>query len=303
MNKQNIEIAKSYSAMSLLQNGVKKLPTIVEPIFPSTGVCAVAGSSDTGKSSFLRQLAISVAIGEKEFLGFKTNYVHRRVLYVATEDDENAISFLLTKVNGVLNRKSEDYKGLEYIFETEDLLINLELKLENQKVDVIIIDAFSDIYEGSMNESSKVRKFLNQYSQLAQKYKCLIIFLHHTGKSTDKLAPSKHNLLGSQGFEAKMRLVIELRLDKHDSSLRHLCIVKGNYLDQSYKNQSFVLKFDENLMFSSTENRVPFDKLNTKYNSDEKEKVKRLKQSGKTQKEIASILKISQSTVSRYLKK
>ena len=88
---------------------------------------------------------------------------------------------------------------------------------------------------GSVNESNQVRLFLNQYSQLARKSKCLIIFMHNCGKRTEHFMPSKHNLLGSQAFEAKMRLVLELRTDIENVTYQHLCRVKGNYRSAEYK--------------------------------------------------------------------
>ena len=112
-----------------------------------------------------------------------------------------------------------------------------------------------------MNEGNQVRQFLMQYSQLANKYKCLVIFLHHCGKRTEMFMPSKHNLLGSQAFEAKMRLVLELRSDIADISCKHLCCVKGNYLSAEYKSESIKLRFSEHLTFKETGERVPFENL------------------------------------------
>lgn len=52
----------------------------------------------------------------------------------------------------------------------------LDKRLSAKPADLVIVDCFSDLYMGSMNESNQVRLFLNQYSQLASKHKCLIIF-------------------------------------------------------------------------------------------------------------------------------
>jgi RecA-family ATPase len=290
-----------YSAMELLNRKVEEIPCLLEPIIPKVGVCAIAGSSDTGKSSFLRQFAIYTVLGIEQFVGFKLNSIHRRAIYVSTEDDDNAISFLLNKANLTLNRTPDQYQGLQFIFETENLLEKLHSILESQKVDVIIIDCFTDLYGKSMNDTNQVRTFLNDYSQLAQLHKCVIIFLHHTGKRTDELAPSKHNLLGSQGFEAKMRLVIELKTDPFEADKRHLCIVKGNYLAKDYKTESFVLRFDENLLFTHSGERKPFGEL-TDNKPEAKNQVKALHAEGKTQADIAKRLGLSQSTISRYLK-
>lgn len=55
------------SAQELIQMNNKELPSLLKPLFPRTGLIALAGSSDTGKSSFLRQFAINLAIGANSF--------------------------------------------------------------------------------------------------------------------------------------------------------------------------------------------------------------------------------------------
>src|SRR5690606_11737664 len=104
----------------------------------------------------------------------------------------------------------------------------------------------------------------NRYRSVANKHKCSIGFLHHTGKRTEKLAPSRNNILSGQGYEAKMRLVIELRNDNANSDYKHLCIVKGNYLSREMKDSSYVLQFNpDTFLFESTGERTPFEQLAT----------------------------------------
>ncbi len=292
-----------YSAKELLDRKATKMPCLIDPIIPKVGLCCLAGSSDTGKSSFLRQLGTSIVLGESHFLGFKVNASHNKVIYVSTEDDDYAISYLLNKSFAPKGISSDYIEGLKYLFDTIDLLSRLRAILENEPHDLIIIDAFSDLYGNSMNDSNQVRIFLHQYNLLAHEFKCAIIFLHHTGKHTEDKMPSKNNLLGSQGFEAKMRLVIELRNDPLDPTKRHMCIVKGNYLPSSYKNESYVLEFKDEMEFDSTGNRVPFEMLGGNTKIDRVEEVKRLKKEGNTQLEISEKTGIPQPTVSRYLKR
>ena len=97
--------------------------------------------------------------------------------------------------------------------------------------------------------------------ELAKRHRCLLIYLHHTGKRLENQAPSKNNLIGSQGLEAKMRVVVEMRKDPTDARYRHLCIVKANYLDESYKTHSYKLQFNSNMTFTNTGERVAFQEL------------------------------------------
>jgi archaellum biogenesis ATPase FlaH len=236
-----------------------KMP-LIEPIFPCVGVMAVVGTSDTGKSSFLRQLAFAIAYGESNFLGYKINAVHNRALYVTTEDDLGSIKRLL-KIQFGIPEEIEKTERLKFIFDSDDILNRIGNEIAKVPVDLIIIDAFADIFTGQLNANNEVRVFLNAYRELAIKHNCLIIFLHHTGKWTENKEPNKNNSIGSQGFEAKLRLLVEIRKDPRDRGIRHLCIVKGNYLPDEFKRGSIATRFNERMLFENLGYGVPFDQL------------------------------------------
>ena len=245
----------------LLNRNIREIPTLLNPLFPKSGLVCLAGSSETGKSALLRQLSMSVSAGLKTFLGMKLNVIHRSAIYVSTEDDEIANAYLIARQNIDLKLSPQSLNGLRFLFDSEDVVEELDRRLTANPADLVVVDCFSDLYVGSMNEGNQVRQFLMQYSQLANKHKCLVIFLHHCGKRTETFMPSKHNLLGSQAFEAKMRLVLELRSDIADVTYKHLCCVKGNYLSADYKSESIKLLFSEHLTFKETGERVPFENL------------------------------------------
>jgi hypothetical protein len=186
----------------------------------------------------------------------------------------------------------EAYVTLDFIFDTDNLVANLEAMLEDKPRDVVIIDAFADLYTGPLNENNRVRSFLNTFSQLAVRYNTLVIFLHHTGKRTESLAPSKHNAIGSQGFEAKMRLMMELRQDPERHDIRHLCVVKGNYLPSEFKHDSFELRFTPSLNFEATGERIPFAMLRERNEEhDERaEQARAMRLEGKSYRQIAEEL-------------
>ena len=276
----------------MLNLSTEAMDCLLDPILPRTGVAALVGTSDSGKSTLLRGLAMAVASGMDEYLGFGLRAKHKSAIYVATEDDASAIGVLMQRQLDELAMPKEAYQTLDFIFEVDNLVDNLDKMLEERPRDLVIVDAFADLYTGPMNENNRVRSFLNSFSQLAVKHSVLIIFLHHTGKRTESLAPSKHNAIGSQGFEAKMRLMMELRPDPERYDIRHLCIVKGNYLSDEYKHDSFELRFTDSLNFEPTGERVPFAALRER-NDDMDEKVllaQEMRNEGKTLQEIADAL-------------
>ncbi|MDO3627279.1 AAA family ATPase [Mucilaginibacter sp. BT774] len=248
---------QTYTGADLYRLDAETIPTLISPIVPRKGVWALVGSSDTGKSMLLRQLAICVA-KRTNFLGWDVSGEHWKVIYIATEDDNVSTSYLIKRQSTQI----DDLENIRFHFESDNIPEYLEAQLSSELADLIIIDCWSDVFGQNLIDSALIRQVLNRYKAIATKYNCSIAFLHHTGKRTEKLEPSKNNILSGQGFEAKMRLVIELRTDLNDENIKHLCIVKGNYLGREFKNSSFVLNFDpQTFLFTNSNERVPFELL------------------------------------------
>jgi len=294
------------SGKYLLDLEITEMPTLVEPFIQKKGLAALAGPSDSGKSTLLRQLAVAIVNRRKDFLGFPLNIEHGSVIYVSTEDnDEESNSLFLNRMNDGINIR-DGLENLRVIIDTENIVDKLDQSLSRKKADLVIIDCFHDLYGGIMNEGNKVRTFLHQYSNLITKHGCLIIFLHHEGKGKESFEPNKNNILGSQGFEAKMRLVMLLRKDQDIIGRSHLCFVKGNYLSDEHKRESYVLNWDDHGIYTNSNERVPFFELATDSRKDKKEekikKVKELKDQGLTQIQIGKKTGLSQSTISNYIR-
>ena len=304
--------SKIMNGADLIKREIEEIPTLLEPIFPKVGTVAFAGTSDIGKSTILRQFAVAVSTGEKEFLGWKLNSEHKKALVVSTEDFEDSLTINLKKVNKTKPRNSQDYSGINFITDIESLIETIENHVRDNPIDLLILDAYLDIYSGTnaKNDGGQVRQFLTKFDQLANKYKYLTVWNHHTKKGSQAFAPDKDNVLGSQSFEAKMRLVCVVRPDLIDDNRRHLCFVKGNYLAPEYKNESYIIEHDENMYFTSTGEREIFENLRieVKAKEDLKQLAINLHEEGSTCREIEVQLrtdghKLSKSTVARWLKK
>lgn len=100
---------------------------------------------------------------------------------------------------------------------------------------------------------------------------------------------------------------MELRNDRVEAKMKHLCILKGNYLPQDAKNESYKLRFTDNLIYENTGERFLFNDLKRKENEDQErfEKAKELYEVKKLSMEkIAKELGLAnKSSVSRLLKK
>ena len=61
------------SAFDLFNKNIEVIPSLLEPFLQKTGLASLVGASDSGKSTFLRQLSVSIAMNLKTFLGFPLN--------------------------------------------------------------------------------------------------------------------------------------------------------------------------------------------------------------------------------------
>lgn len=306
------------SMRELLENPAERQPVLVEPLFPQCGLGAVIGSSDCGKSTLLRQLAACVA-GGRDFLLWKTFPVHKRVLYVSTEDDSGAMSELLKRQNKAWQLSKEEAERVEFLFSCDCIAEKVEACLVAKPVDLVIIDTFGDICKDDISQSNNIRNLLNLFADTARRHGCFILFAHHIRKTGENTAPSKLNALGSQAFEAKMRVLIELRRSKRTKNLLHLCIVKGNYLPNDYKQQSFDLQTDSDMNFTAVgqhRQTTEPDKLVSNKETVSKQRtpvanlteqdlntIIELHKQGKSIREISENVPQSKSTVGRILKK
>lgn len=299
----------------LLSLNVTEIPFLLDKLIPKESLVVLAGQSEIGKSTLYTQLALSIIRADDEFLSCKLNTSFKRVLIVSTEDGPIPLSFRANKQIAEFKIEVETYKNCNIIFNFDQLQMRVKKYLDQNPVDLIIIDAFGDVFQGDINASNSVRNFLNTYVAFIQKYKCSVLFVHHICKGNKKQKSEKDQLLGSTGIEGKMRNVLMLSAigDKHQ-----LSIAKGNYVSREDKKTPLYLKLDANtLTFSRTEAPVElpeadFDTSSTgsrakckpgkKRDENLFDRVISLYKEGKSQVEIAALVGRDKSTICKYIK-
>lgn len=293
------------TALELIKDdNLRNEKQLLEGVFEKTGLVCIAGATDTGKSMLLRDFAISISQLEEFFLGFKLNTRTNNVIFISTEDGKSKTAELLRiQTEGLID---DSLNRIHFIFNPDDAFLEAEKALKKINAEIVFVDCFQDAFQGDAIKSNDVRNYLNKWQKISEEKECLIVFLHHTNKRSEFDAPSKHNLNGGQGFQAKMRTVVELRADPVDKNKRHFCIVKGNYLGSGQKDRSFVLYFDnENLRFTSKGERADYSTLYEPKIDFERigmyKKALTLKNEGLKNKNIAPQLGLSESTISRLL--
>jgi len=230
-----------YTLLQLFNLNITEIPFLVEKLIPNDSIVVLAGPSETGKSTFYTQLSLAIAKREETFLGFKINGVYKRILIISTEDGPITFAFRINKQLGVKRLDAEVGNNMVVIFNYSNLEDRIRSILKETPVDLIIIDAFGDVFYGDINSSNAVRTFLSKFRNICLEFHCSILFVHHVSKGKKKQA-EKDQLLGSVGIEGKMRNVMMLSIinDQHQFN-----IVKSNCVPKKDRTKPTYLNFDE----------------------------------------------------------
>jgi RecA-family ATPase len=161
-------MSKIVMAHSLMSKTFKGQPFLIDGLICRGEISSIVGSSETGKSMLLRDMALAISGGEESFLGFKTNIQSGFTIYVSTEDGERRTYDAMLKQSEGRNTDSIN-ANLGYIFETEDVMKELSEVQEKRKIDLLIVDCFTDLYRGDLNRANEIRGFFNPYKAFAKR--------------------------------------------------------------------------------------------------------------------------------------
>lgn len=294
VNQQGSKKSMFVSALEVMNNPTVERSFLVEKIIPGSTVNMLTGPSDTGKSIFARQLAVSVALGRSHVIGLELRTEHQKAIVVSTEDGAGDWKEKLQKYD-LTEQEKPLLDNLLLVLGDGFNITELESSLKQAPVDLVVIDVFTDLFDKDLNNAINIRSFFLPYKGLAEKYGCTFLFLHHLSKKGELSSPSKMNVLGSQGIESSMRSVLELRPDPNDEDARHLIITKSNYLEPSEKKDSFKLMLNKlTLEFEHTGERAPIGSLGkarvTGTTPETTELIMRLKEDGRSVRSISEQL-------------
>lgn len=153
---------------------------VVERLLLDNGTSLFVSKAKTGKTTLLRDLAVSVARGEK-FLGYQT--IQGPVLYLAMEEHKKFMKIELQKLG--VNENDPIY--IHAAPSPTNAVEKLRPLVEHYRPKLIIIDTlhkFTKFKNG--NDYAEVNTALEPILTLARESDCHIAIAHHMGKSDDR---------------------------------------------------------------------------------------------------------------------
>lgn len=258
---QSNESVYTHSFYDLWNSKDEEIKALVPDLIPAVGLLMLLGEDGIGKTQIARQLLLCISFGIDKFLGQSINARFRRAMFVATEDSKEDYTKAGRKqVHGL--SQSENIKPgfpMDFVEATnfddyKALLAEIERLLSLNQYDVIVIDAFSDLFSligGEINSNTHARQLLSPLQALANKYQTLFIILHHASKSAMKnkrergqILVEKNDCQGASAITQKPRTVLALSNDPATGT-NYLHCVKANGLPKKYKETALKMNFNE----------------------------------------------------------
>lgn len=239
-----------YTASELLANfNGKETDFLWDNLVPRVGTGLLVGQPDLGKSQLAKELAIMIAKGSSDYLGLKLKPIHNHVLYVFTEDQEEGVSSSLYKQ--LAKHSDLDQSKLSLAFLRDETITELIHKVDafcvKTPVDLVIIDAFGDIFSGSdSNNNIQMRRDIKSFDELVRKHSISVLFVHHVNKAGYNKTPSQELIQGGSGLTQKVRFA--LFLSRNENGQKFLNVAKGNYSSKYYKENRLPIDFDEDTL-------------------------------------------------------
>lgn len=289
-------------------------------LFQSNELTVFFGDTGKGKSIFAVALADAISKGIS-FLSLENKCEPLKVLYYDFELSDKQFEKRYTNDNGEpyifndnffidnIDLSDIDFTNKKISFD-DHLIKKIRSDIKELSANVLIIDNITFLSTFSAEDGQVAMRLMKQLKDLKAELQISVMVLAHTPKKFGLGGISLPDLAGSKHLSNFCDSVTALGASKKDTSLRYIIQVKPSRTGEiKYDAQNVIVceiqKVDSflTLVFKGF---APEDEHLAKRNEDDEEKLiedaKELQKLGKTYRQIADDLKVSKSTIGRWLK-
>ncbi len=171
-----------YKANEFMELDLPPTPYYIKDWLPKRGRCVIYAPAKAGKSFMVLQVARAIASGTP-FLGFPTT--KGRVMLIQFE---LGAEVLQGRMIGTGKNYADVYVGTTFSLkiDTDDGLRRIKEAATAIDPDVIIFDPLYKMMSGDENETSDMKKVVDNLDQLIEGWQCSIFLTHHSGKDVSK---------------------------------------------------------------------------------------------------------------------
>jgi hypothetical protein len=237
--------------MSLMATPI--LNDIVDGIIGERSFNFLAGEEGGGKSLLAMNLALSIATGKKDFLGFPIKK-YGKVLYLNNELPFpvflNRFKTMRTSLSKDELAKMDNFLTPEYIKPIKESWDDITKLIVTKSPVLLILDCFYWAHDKKENDSSEMKEIMRKLVALRDQFGIAVLVVHHTKKGVRHELMHNDDMRGSQVFSASADSTLQLRRSAQDGAQRIFKPTKlRNGTDENQKARLLELN-GHNLWFS-----------------------------------------------------
>lgn len=216
------------TAKELLEIDYPPQQWVIDRFLPDGGITLIVGEAGTLKSFICLYLTRQVITQEKLFGHFEV-YKTCRVLII---DKENKLRRIQKRLKGLNFPDTEDVFFLAYpdsfSFENKEFMNYLKKFIAEEKIDLVILDSFVDMFTGNENSSGDTAQAINAMRSLSPT--ATFALIHHDSKPVPKLVrTAAQKTRGSSNIIAQVDAQFYFEKGK---DLKSLTIEQGKSRDE-----------------------------------------------------------------------
>ena len=151
----------------------------------------VFGPSKSGKTIFSENLAISIAIGRKDYLGYSLEGIPKKVLFIGLEEsfenriDRNILQFeSLNEEEQLLMDENYEVQELDFpkFVVTDQNWDNLHQTVKDSGAEVVFIDSITRMNHGKLEDGKTAEEIMSRLRNISQELNVTLFAIHHTPK-------------------------------------------------------------------------------------------------------------------------
>lgn len=212
-------------------------PWLIPGVMLSGYTHMLAAPGGTGKSLFTLQIGIALALGEP--WGTFTPRRKARTMIINVEDDLHEQRRRLAAARKVMEADKRDLLGMVHLVaDTDNIIIAgfddvkrvmvakpivpvLVDYIREHQIDVLIVDPFTETFEGDENDNSEVKWAMRIWrDEIAKATGCAVYLVHHTTKNTGGGAGDANIVRGAGAIVNSTRISATLMpMTKDDAAL------------------------------------------------------------------------------------
>lgn len=241
---------ENYNALDIVKMQIPEQAFLVKNLISEYSLNILMGEEGCGKSLLAMNLALSIAVGAKQWLSYDIEK-HGKVLFL-----NNELSFpdYARRLKAMVERlpASGDISNLiipKEVPAIDECWETLNETCEHEKPCLIVVDCLYFTHNKDENDSSEMKALMRQFLALRDKYALALLIVHHTKKGSQYQRMHNDQMRGSNVFGGSADTTLQIRRSSADEGKRIIKPLKGRHIPDAMRKCRLLSLDPVNLWF------------------------------------------------------